>query len=183
VTTLKPEPDVYPPNLFETIAPWDLWWVVYTISRQEKQLMRKLRASGARHYGPQYTRRTKAPSGRIRTSQQLLFPNYVFLTGDEQARELALKTNCVSRVVPVSDCRKLVADLAQIRALIATGAPLTPEERLEPGDRVRVRNGAFKGFEGVVIQRDGQRRLVIAVSFTSQGASVRLDECQLQQID
>jgi transcription antitermination factor NusG len=182
VTVLKRESDIYPANLLETIAPWDQWWVIYTLSRHEKQLMRKLRASAVRHYGPQFIKRTQSPRGRIRSTQQPLFPNYVFLTGDEHARLLALQTNCVSRIVPVVDVEQLVTDLRQLRDLIATGAPITPEEKLVPGDRVRVRSGPFKDFEGTVIQREGQRRLIIAVNFTSQGASVRLDECQLENI-
>ena len=80
----------------------------------------------------------------------------------------------------VSDSRQLAKDLRLIRRLIEIGRPLTPEARLVQGDRVRVKTGVFAGFDGVVIRRDKETRLLVAVNFTRQGASVVLDDCQLE---
>ncbi len=76
----------------------------------------------------------------------------------------------------------LFTDLRQIRDLIATDAPLAPEARIEAGQRVRVRSGPFKGFEGTVLRRENQIRLLVSVRYMGQGASVALDDCQLDAI-
>lgn len=178
---LDQEPDIFPDDLLEQpIEAEQSWWAVYTMSRQEKQLMRKLRALEIPHYSPTIMRRYKSPAGRIRTTYLPLFANYVFMRGDEEDRYNTVSTGCVSQCVVVNEPAELVTDLRQIRDLINVGAPLAPEARLEPGDHVRVKSGPMAGFEGSVIQRDGQQRLVVSVRFMNQGASAVLDDCQLE---
>jgi transcriptional antiterminator RfaH len=75
---------------------------------------------------------------------------------------------------------ELTRDLRQIYELIKAGVPLTAESRLVPGDHVRVRSGPFRGYEGYVIRREGQRRLLVAVNFLQQGASFTLEDCELE---
>lgn len=178
---LGEEPDIFPEDVLEPSDDPNLsWWAIYTLSRKEKLLMRKLREKKIAYYGPLVTRRYKSPAGRIRQSHLPLFANYVFVRGDETERYETVSTGCVSRCVPVVEPLQLVTDLRQIRNLIETGAALTPEERLVPGDYVRVKTGPFAGFEGTVIQRDGHQRLLVAVKFMNQGASAKLDDCQLE---
>jgi transcriptional antiterminator RfaH len=179
------EPDLLPADLLDrSESPADYgWWVLYTMSRREKELMRRLAASGTGFYGPLVKHRKRSPAGRVRTSHLPLFPGYVFLCGDEDARRGALATNCVSRCLAVSDSRRLVEDLRQIRRLIESNVPLTPEARLEPGQRIRVCSGSLRGLEGTVIKRHGQQRLLVAVEFLQQGASVQIEDCGVERID
>ena len=156
------------------------WWAMYTRSRQEKQLMRKLLAMETAFCCPTILRRFRSPAGRIRRVYEPLFSNYVFVFGDASVRYAALTTNCVSQCQEVSDGLGLTRDLVQIQQLIATGEPLSPESRLLPGDRVRVKGGIFAGFEGTIIRRKNETRLLVAVNFMQQGASVLLDDCKIE---
>ena len=158
------------------------WWALYTLARFEKKLMRQLLQIEVPFYGPTIARRYRSPQGRIRTSVEPLFPNYVFIMGDEMARYKAVSTGSVSRWMPVADSRELVTDLRQIRSLILTDAPLSPELRLQPGQKVRVKTGVFKGFEGVIIRRENEVRLLISVRYMGRGASVALDDCQVEAV-
>jgi transcriptional antiterminator RfaH len=184
---LAREVDVFPTDLLDRFTgqqegPLTHWYALYTLSRREKQLMRKLLGLNIAFYSPVVERRYRSPNGRVRTSYEPLFSNYVFIHGDNAQRYASLKTNCVSRCYEVPDERQLVEDLRSIQRLIATGRPLTPETCLSRGDRVRVKSGAFAGFEGTIIRRDKETRLLVAVNFTQQGASVVLDDCQLELI-
>jgi transcriptional antiterminator RfaH len=182
---LNQEPDIWPESL---LSPDFLeqgnqpWWAMYTMPRFEKKLMRQLTELQIPYYGPTISRRYRSPSGRIRTSYEPLFPNYVFICGDEIARYNAVSTGSVSRWLPVARPEELITDLRQIHDLILTDAPLAPELRLEPGQKVRVRSGVFKGFEGTVLRRENEIRLLIAVRYMGRGASVALDDCQLELI-
>jgi len=181
------EPDLYPEDLFERPELGNeedtTWWALYCRSRQEKQLMRRLRPLEVAFYSPLVRKRFRSPSGRVRTSYVPLFSNYVFIYGDASHRRDAQETGCVSRWLPVPDPVGLTRDLLRVHRLVKTGAPLTPEARLKPGTLVRIRSGPFVGLEGVVIRRDKETRLFVAVNFLQQGASVRLDDCQLDRID
>ncbi len=184
---LAREIDTYPEDLFDqadaSLGADCGWWTMYTRSRQEKELLRRLLALDVPFYCPIVPRRTRSPSGRIRIAHVPLFSNYVFIFGDEDKRRAAQTTNCVSRWLEVPDSVELTKDLRQIRQLIETGAPLTPEERLQPGMRVLMRSGPFAGIEGVVIKRFNETRLLVAVNFLKQGASVQIEDCQVQRID
>lgn len=179
---LPEEDDIYPRDLLESDRASGPWWAIYTRSRQEKQLMRRLRELEVAFYSPIIARRYRSPAGRVRVSHLPLFTNYVFLCGDNDARYQAVCTGTVSRCLEVDDPTQLVTDLQQIRELIETGAPLTPESKLEPGDLVRIKSGQFAGFEGTIVRRQQETRLVVAVRFMNQGASVLLEDCQLEYL-
>ncbi len=183
---LTQETDLYPADLLDKpdyVADGRCWWAAYTLSRCEKQLMRKLLAFEVPFFGPTISRRYRSPNGRLRESLQPLFPNYVFICADEFQRYNSLTTNCVCKCIQVFDTAELVNDLRQIWDLIQTGAQLTPESRLVAGQKVRVKTGMFAGFEGVVLRREGELRLLVSVNFTQQGASIQLDDCQLEALD
>ncbi len=180
---LKQEPDCFPDNLLEVESPGAQWWALYTRSRQEKTLARQLREKEIGFYSPLVSRRHKSPAGRIRESFLPLFSNYVFVCGSEMDRYTAVSTGCVSRVLEVQDVDRLTFDLRQIHRLIHTGAPLSPEALIAPGDRVRVKKGRFSGFEGTVLRRNRETILIVEVTFMNQGASVALDDCDFELIE
>ncbi|MBX7167454.1 MAG: antitermination protein NusG [Pirellulales bacterium] len=188
---LPAEPDVYPADLFEACASDPAghanqsaqWWALYTLPRREKDLLRRLRALELAHYGPLVPRRQRSPQGRVRTSYLPLFSGYVFLRGDNDERHRALTTQCVSRCLEVPCAAELVADLSRIHRLIAGGLAPTPEALVQPGMAVRVKSGPLAGLEGEVVERRGQKRLLVAVRFLQQGASVELDDFAVERID
>jgi transcription antitermination factor NusG len=183
---LPREPDIYPNELFARLDPVDTaaqqWFAMYTLPRREKDLMRRLRVLNVSFYAPLVHKRGRSPGGRVRDSFVPLFPSYVFVHADEPGRQAALTTNCVSRCLSVPDQEQLVRDLRQIQRLIELDAPLTVEARIEPGRRVRVRFGPMAGLEGTVIKRRGRDWLVVAVEFLQQGASVLLEDFQVEPL-
>ncbi len=183
---LKKENDMYPESLFSDplICNSEVrdWWCLYTRSRQEKELARRLTGLKIPHYAPMIPKRYRSPNGRIRTSYIPLFPNYVFFLGNEDERMDALATNCISRCTKVTERQRFIADLQQIQSLIGSGIPMTPEGRLEKGNRVRIKNGPFAGYEGVVLRREGKTRFVLSLHFLQKGVSVEMDEGSLEPI-
>jgi transcription antitermination factor NusG len=188
---LPKQQDIYPDDLLDVVdgvagkqPPFagGRWVAFYTLSRREKDLMRKLQAAGVPFYGPMVRRRLHSPGGRVRASYVPLFPGYVFSLVDDEQRRAALATNTVARWIPISDERMLVDDLRAIKRLIDTEKPLTPEARIEPGQSVRVRTGALRGLEGTVVKRRGSERLVVAVRFLNQGASIELEDVDLERL-
>ena len=188
---LPKQQDIYPDDLLDVVeggagreppVVGGRWVAFYTLSRREKDLMRKLQAAGVPFYGPMVRRRLHSPGGRVRASYVPLFPGYVFSLVDDEQRRTALATNTVARWIPIVDERMLVDDLRAIKRLIDTERPLTPEARLEPGQAVRVCSGPLRGLEGTVVRRRGEERLVVAVRFLNQGASIELEDVDLDRL-
>src|SRR5262249_11136735 len=126
------------------------WWVLHTRPRAEKSLARTLMCHGAAFFLPQHQHRWRS-NGRSFQSHLPLFPSYLFLHGDAETRLTALTTNMVVTAIPVADQRRLHEDLVRVHQLMVSGAPLTPEEGLLPGDPVEVIHGPFAGMHGKVI--------------------------------
>jgi len=185
---LPQEKDIFPDDFLSSppeSGPADdpsSWIAFYTLSRREKDLMRKLRAAEIPYYAPLVRRRLRSAGGRVRWSFVPLFPGYVFSLATDDQRRIALATNAVSRWLSVTDGRTLLDDLRAIHQLIASERPLTPEARLERGQPVRVKTGPLRGLEGTVVKRHGMDRLVVAVRFLNQGASIELEDVDLERL-
>lgn len=178
---LGKETDIFPPDLLDR-SDWDQgrWWVLHTLPRREKDLARRLEKARVSFFSPTIAREQRSPSGRIRTSYALLFPSYVFVFGSEQDRAAALVTNCVANCLHVPDQSRLITDLLQIQKVISAGVDLTPEGQLETGDVVRVKSGPMLGVIGTVVERRGNKRLLVQINFLQKGASVELHDIDLE---
>lgn len=178
------EPAIYPEGLlngFSQEPSERRWWALYTRARQEKAVARRLFAWEVPFYLPQ-VRKLNRIRGRRVASWVPMFAGYVFLYGTDEERVQSLTTNRISRIIPVGDSLALIHDLRQIEALIASGAPLTLESRLQPGAQVKVRCGPLQGMEGTIVSRRGQTRLLVSVNFLMQGASVDIDDYMVEAI-
>ena len=182
---LAAETSLYPANLLEdfTTSPSDRrWWALHTKPRQEKALARQLLAQDAPFFLPLIPR-VHSIGGRRVKSMLPLFGGYLFLFGTDEERFQSLATNRVAQILPVLQAEEIRRDLQNIRDLIEAGVPLTPESRLQPGRRVRVKSGSLMGLEGVVLSRRGEDRLLIAVHFLEQGVSIQISDFQVEAID
>jgi transcriptional antiterminator RfaH len=159
------------------------WTALYTKSRQEKALAHYLCAKQVPHYLPLYEKQSLS-RGRRLTSIVPFFSGYVFLYGDREERVAALESNRVARTIDVPDWRQdeFGNDLVQIQCLIDSGVPVSLESRIEAGERVRIKSGRLAGLEGVVTKRRGGWRLLIAVNYLQQGASIEIDDFAVEVV-
>jgi transcription antitermination factor NusG len=181
---LEREPDRFPPTLFaaEAAAPaGSLWCVLHTRPRQEKSVARHLHTRRVPFYLPLVSRRLRV-RGRILTSHVPLFPGYVFLLATPEERARALPAGRIANTLPVPNQPGLWQDLRQVNRLIETGAPITPEEKLVPGDLVEIRSGPLAGLNGTIVRTASGDRFVVQVHFIQQGASVLLDRMHLEAV-
>ncbi|MHB1037781.1 MAG: transcription termination/antitermination protein NusG [Pirellulales bacterium] len=182
---LDKEPSLFPEDLLEldpALATERRWWAVYTKARQEKSLARDLFGFKIPFYLPLVAKKVLVRNRHVH-SHVPIFSGYVFLYGSEEERVRSLRTNRISRILPVPDQFQLHHDLKQVRQLIESNAPLTVESRLAPGRRVRIRAGAMTGLEGTVIARRREVRLLVAVTFLQRGVSVEIDDFLCEPLD
>ena len=182
---LSLEPNVWPANLFSEFDPIDAaalpWWVLHTRPRAEKMLARCLLREDVSFYLPLYQQTRKLQRRTVRCYLPL-FPGYLFLRGDERARQAALETNLLANCLQVTDQEQLCDDLMRIQKLIDCGSLLTPESRLRPGTPAEITGGPLAGCRGKILRCGSGLRFVVEVNFLQQGASVEVDGSMIQPI-
>jgi len=175
---LAPEPVRFPDGLLTDLDALadrsGRWWAVHTKARGEKALARHLFGRSVAYYLPLH-RHTWKNNGRTFTSHLPLFPGYVFVFGDDNARVAALESNQVSRLLPVSDQARLVSDLRRVDRMLAAEVPVAPADALAIGQAVRIAAGPFEGVTGTLISYGSQLRLVVEVAFLKQAVSVEVE--------
>jgi len=170
---LKREPDLFPEGLFG--APGEApWLVAHVRSRQEKVLARFLSSIGVPFYAPQREKRTRR-HGRSFVSYLPLFPGYVFLRAGGEERARVWGSNVVVRMIDVPDQDLLGAELAQIQRLQSAGARFAPARPLDAGERVKVVDGPFEGYLGIVVRESGAERLLVSVSLLRKWVAVEFE--------
>jgi len=184
VPILAQEPTIYPDDLFTSLPAQEgsadrVWWAVYTRSRQEKAVARELFQYDVPFYLPLIPS-DRVVNGRRTRSFLPLFAGYVFVFGTNDERIITLKTNRISRILPVTEQERLRWDLSQVHQLIASDAPLSVERRLRAGQKTRIKTGPFRDFEGTIVRRQGRQRFIVAVDFLNQGISIEIEDAMLQ---
>jgi transcription antitermination factor NusG len=171
---LKAEPDAFPEDVFALPVGSAPWWVAHVRSRQEKALARFLHPLRVAFYLPQREHAARR-HGRTRRSYLPLFPGYLFFRGGPAERIAALRSNLIVKVLDVPNQALLSEELGQLRRLQVSGASLEPYEPLAEGAPVRIVEGAFRGYLGMIV-RGGQRlRLVVSISILRKAVAVELD--------
>ena len=149
------------------------WGVAHVKSRAEKALARHLGALGIPFYLPLGERQARR-GGRRFVSYIPFFPGYVFLRGSAASRACAVRDDLVVRMLDVSDQALLDAELVQLDDLQKAGVPLVPFPWLGPGDPVRIQEGPFRGYLGVIAREKGTQRLIVSVSILRRSVAVEL---------
>lgn len=149
------------------------WFVCHTRPRCEKKFAALLAAERFEHYLPlvssvrRYQRQTKRFS-------KPLFPGYVFARIEPEKKSRIYQQELLARAIFVEDEPLFLRQLADVKALVASGLEVSLHALLKKGVRVKVAGGPLHGVEGVVDDPANPRGIVLAVDVLQQGLLVRL---------
>jgi transcription antitermination factor NusG len=174
---LPKETEIHPETIFELNEPWR---VAHVRSRQEKLLARHLLEGDVPFYLPQ-VEKSVSRAGRRFVSYVPLFAGYVFFRGEREARQRALRSNVVASLIEVQDQAGLDSELKQIRQLQLMGASLIPLPEFAAGDTVRVTEGAFAGYRGIVVRAAKRDRLLVSISLLRKTVAVEFPLTAMQR--
>jgi transcription antitermination factor NusG len=152
------------------------WYALYVRCNQEKNVAHSLSSRGVEHFLPCYKSLRRWKDRRVMLELPL-FPGYVLVRLPllERAKVL-LVPNVVSLVGSRGTPTAIAEDeIACVRRGIEHGR-LEPHEYLHAGQRVVIVEGSMSGMEGVLVRRQNQTRVVVALDSISRAFAVEVDE-------
>lgn len=163
------------------------WHLVHTKIRQERVAMAHLERQGYSCFLPLLWTE-KLRKGAVHTTQEPLFPRYLFIRLDNTAQSSQSwgpirSTVGVSRLVSFGNTPATLDDglVEQLRAQ-SLAAAQTPQRLFSPGDAVQVTAGAFAGLDAVYQMADGDSRVMVLLHLLSQPVSLSVSPASLRKL-
>ncbi|HUK26222.1 MAG TPA: UpxY family transcription antiterminator [Terriglobales bacterium] len=161
------------------------WYAVHTRARHEKMVAERLVEQGLTSFLP-LVKETHRWSDRKKIVELPLFSCYVFarmLPGNTQ-RVQVCRTDGVLQVVGMGGEGIPIPDeqIQAIRALLAEQLSFSAHPFLKIGQRVRIRDGALDGVEGILLSRNGDRTLVVSVDAIQRSLAVRIEGYRVEAV-
>jgi transcription antitermination factor NusG len=169
---------------FPQKGPWtgadqvEHWYALQTRVQREKVVEQRLQERGVTTFLPLATE-VHRWSDRKKIIRIPLFRNYLFAKL-AASRVDRLRVLCVDGVfafvgskgegTPIPD-----GQIDAVRRLVEGQLPWSSHPFLKIGQRVRIRNGALQGIEGVLVSRSGESTLVISVDAIQRSMAVRIE--------
>ena len=167
--------------------PQKCWYLVYTKPRQEALAQSNLERQGYGVYLPK-VRLLQRRRGRQEAVVEPLFPRYLFIHLDTQSDNWGpiRSTFGVASLVrfgaePAQVPDELVAHLKAQEG--QEGLHEWAEPKIKVGDRVRVAEGPLKGYEGILLAKSGQKRVMLLLEMLGKEVRTHLSPAQIEPSD
>jgi len=159
------------------------WYAVFTISRNEKSVVKHLQLRDIKSFLPTYEA-TRVWKNRQRVKTVFpLFPCYLFVHIDIRERVKVLQSPGVLRVIGNDrQCPPLEEAEMELLRSGFSGRKFEPFHELVVGEKVRIKAGLMRGLEGVLVRRNSNLRFVLSIDFINQHAAVEVDADTLESI-
>jgi transcription antitermination factor NusG len=164
-------------------APERLWYAVFTLSQNERSAARHLEACEIESFVPTYESvRVWKNRQRVKVVQAL-FPTYLFVRMSSMEHSTVLRTPGVRRIVGNHKGPSPLpgAEIEFLRSQII-GEKIEPYTDLVIGERVRIKCGAMRGLEGVLVRKKNSLRFVLTIELINQHAAVEVAADELESI-
>jgi transcriptional antiterminator RfaH len=155
-----------------------LWFVVSTKPRNENRAAGNLVSGGIEALNPKLRIR-KFKDGKFVYAIEPMFPNYIFVRFDpvdehhmvKYTRGVRTIVNFSGKLIPLED---EVIDF--IKSKLENGVAFVQKKGFEKGDKVFIKDGPFKGLNGI-FQQDlgGEERVSILLEGVNYYAKMEID--------
>ncbi|NOY52984.1 MAG: UpxY family transcription antiterminator [Deltaproteobacteria bacterium] len=162
------------------------WYAVHTRSRHEKKVDTELKGKGVESFLPLYETLSRRRD-RKKVIDLPLFSGYLFVhIVPERERILdVLKVKGVVRIIGRTSTELHAIPEAQIEAVrrfVESDVLISGHPYIKEGSRVRVKCGPLTGVEGVLQEKRGKHRLIIAVDMLQQAVSTEISVDEVEPV-
>ena len=159
------------------------WYALHVCSRHEKVVAAYLTLNIIEVFLPTYKALRLWKNGCRKELDLPLFPGYLFIRIAPHERLKVLRSPGVVGIVGAGGHPSSLSDseIASLKSGLLKCAA-EPYPYFTTGDRIRVRNGAFAGLEGILLRRKKDFRVVLSVNVIARSIAVELDLCDLEPL-
>lgn len=152
------------------------WFALTVRPNHEHAASRGLSNQGLETYLPVYRAR-KRWSDRVRESDAVLFPGYVFCRFRLREKLRVLQAPGVRSIVGSGKEPVRVEDeeISAVRAVLASGRAIAPWPYMRIGQSVIIEHGPLAPLRGVIVRTKGAWRVVVSVEALGSSVSVEVD--------
>lgn len=163
-------------SMFFRHVPEKRWCLVQTRPRNEKGAKRYLAGDGIIVYLPLITK-IEIHNRSKRETHLPMFPGYVFACSNLEEETLIRRNKVVWNLKKLSELEEesLIRDLKIVRMceVQSTKHKLVVNPGLHEGDTVRIRSGAFKDQDAIVVRRVDELSVIINLYFFGRHVDMR----------
>ena len=159
------------------------WIAIYTKSRHEKVVAKKLVENGFEVYLPMLKEKRKW-SDRKKWVEFPMFKSYIFVKTELKNSLFALQVSGVVKIIRFGEKIATLkeSNIQAIKLMLEGGYNPKPIEYFIKGDPVEVKDGPLKGLIGEVTQIDRDNHLIIRVDAIQHSISVKIKRGFITQI-
>lgn len=161
------------------------WYAVHTRSRHEKMVATQLQTRGVDTFLPLITQ-VHRWSDRNKKVQTPLFPGYAFVRlfpcAEERVKVLRADGVVGFVGVPLGEGTPIPDEQIENIRILLNNVGCTSYPFLKVGQRIRVRGGCLDGIEGILVNRNGNRALVISVEPIQRSIAVSIDGYDFESV-
>ncbi|EQA35520.1 transcription termination/antitermination factor NusG [Leptospira inadai serovar Lyme str. 10] len=156
------------------------WYAIYTFSRSEKKLANELEKKGIESFLPLIPVK-KVWSDRVKTIYQPVFASYVFVKIDLNTEKIrVLQTPGAHHLLSVAGVPLPVPeeDINLVRIFVnqfPERLQIRNEEKMEPGNKVLITGGPFKGYRAIVLRKINSVTVKVAIAGIQSSVAIDID--------
>src|SRR4051812_3195419 len=159
--------------------PESYWLVCHTKPRCEKKFSALLAAEKFEHYLP-LVQSIRRYAQQTKKFTKPLFPGYVFAQVPVEKKARIYQQDLLARAITVDDVPTFLRQLADVKAIVASGFELSVMPLLTKGRRVKIAGGPLHGLEGYVDDPAHPQGIVLSVDVLQKGLLVKVPVEYLQ---
>jgi transcriptional antiterminator RfaH len=161
------------------------WYLVYTKPRQEEIALTNLARQGYGAYLP-CVRQARKRQGRRVMVVEPLFPRYLFInlnTHTDNWGPIRSTLGVASLVRFGQEPARIPDELVDFLKAREGGTGLHEwaEQNYRAGDRIRVAEGAFRGYEGILLARNSHERVVVLLDILGRQVRTKVDVGKIER--
>jgi transcription antitermination factor NusG len=159
------------------------WFALRVRSNHERVAATHLRGKGYEEFAPSY-KSERQWSDRRKTTEQFLFPGYVFCRLNPGDRLPVLTIPGVVSLVGFGQGPSPIPDdeIEYVRKMVASGLLVTPWPFLKVGQSVLIEQGPLAGVQGILLEVKGTWRLVVSIHLLQRSVAAQVDRAWVRPV-